>query len=441
MIFMDTAGVRRIEDYFARIGVVLGSAKRRSSFAVYATGLLGSAERKSVEPMAALVCRNPKKMDAAHQRLLHFVSSSRWSDRDVRRVAARYAVDAMTEREPIEAWILDDTGFLKQGSHSVGVQRQYTGSAGKVTNCQIGVSLSVATRTEHVPVDFELYLPESWTESPARRKEAQIPDSVLFQTKPQLGLAMVRRAVDDGLPRGVALADSGYGSSSEFRKGLRDLALDYAVGIDPKTNVSLVDAQGRCRGDPVSVRDLALQIEARGGFRRCTWRKGTKQDLTARFALRRVMPAGVNAEREIQWLLIEWRDGEAEPANYFLSTLPETITKRQLIRIVMQRWRTERVYEDLKGELGLDHFEGRRFPGWHHHVSVALSCYAFIVAERVRRFPPSAGGPLRDDPNSIAAREALLQQLRHRASLHRSRRRPLAAPLSDLSSTKELVTQ
>jgi len=441
MIFMDAAGVRRIESYFARIGEVLGNAKRRASFAVYAMGLLGSAERKSVEPMAALVCRNPKKMDAAHQRLLHFVSSAPWDDRAVRRVAANYAVDAMVEREPVEAWILDDTGFLKQGSHSVGVQRQYTGSAGKITNCQIGVSLSVATRTEHVPVDFELYLPETWTEDPARRKEAHIPDSVMFQTKPQLGLAMVRRALDDRLPKGVVLADSAYGTSSDFRRGLRDLGLEYAVGVSPQTVVSLLDAQLRCRGDPVSVLDLARRIEARGGFRRCTWRRGTKQDLTARFALRRVAPAGDHAERDAQWLLIEWRDGEKEPANYFLATLPEAITKRQLIRLVMQRWRTERVYEDLKGELGLDHFEGRRFPGWHHHVSVALCCYAFIVAERVRHFPPSARGSMEGDPQPLAAREALLRQLHHRSALRRAQRRFMAPSMPRLSSPKELVTQ
>src|SRR6266568_8706991 len=197
MIFMDTAGVRRIESYFARIGAVLGSAKRRASFAIYAMGLLGGAERKSVEPMAALVCRNPKKMDAAHQRLLHFVSCSRWSDRDVRRLSGQYALAAMTEREPIEAWILDDTGFLKQGVHSVGVQRQYTGSAGKVTNCQIGVSLSVATRTEHVPVDFELYLPRSWAEDSERRKEARIPPDVAFRKKPELALNMIDRAIEE----------------------------------------------------------------------------------------------------------------------------------------------------------------------------------------------------------------------------------------------------
>jgi len=441
MIFMDAAAVRRIESYFARIGEVLGNAKRRASFAVYAMGLLGSAERKSVEPMAALVCRNPKKMDAAHQRLLHFVGCAPWNDRAVRSVAAKYAVEAMIEREPVEAWILDDTGFLKQGSHSVGVQRQYTGSAGKIANCQIGVSLTIATHTEHVPVDFELYLPESWTEDPARRKEARIPDSIQFQTKPQLGIAMVRRAMADGLPRGVVLADTAYGSSSEFRQELSGLGLEYAVGVDPKTNVRVADAQSRFRSDPISVRDLALRIEARNGFRRCTWRKGTKQDLTARFALRRVTPAGVHAECDAQWLLIEWRDGEKEPANYFLSTLPEHIDKRELIRIVMQRWRTERVYEDLKGELGIDHFEGRRFPGWHHHVSIALCCYAFVVAERVRRFPPSAGGPLENDPDPLSARTALLRQLHHRSALRRAKHRFMATSVPCLPSTKNLVTQ
>jgi len=298
---------------------------------------------------------------------------------------------------------VDDTGFLKQGTHSVGVQRQYTGSAGKITNCQIGVSLSLATRTEQLPVDFELYLPEDWANDPARRREARIPDTVLFQTKPQLALAMIKRAIEDRLPPGVVLADTGYGSSSDFRQELRDLGLDYAVAVEPNTIVWLLDAQAHCRGDPVPVRDLAMQIEARGGFRRCTWRKATKQDLFARFALRRVIPAGRNAEAEAQWLLIEWRDGENEPAHYFLATLPENITRRQLIRLVMQRWRTERVYEDLKGELGLDHFEGRRFRGWHHHVSVALCCYAFIVAERVQRFPPSPRRPMGNHPKRLAA--------------------------------------
>jgi len=294
------------------------------------------------------------------------------------------------------------------------VQRQYTGSAGKVANCQIGVSLSVATRTEHAPIDFALYLPESWANDPARRKKARVPDDLQFQTKPELALAMIHQAIAAGVPPGVVLADSAYGSSREFRSGIRREGLHYAVGVDPKTTVFVLTPDGSPRGEPVGVRDLAMEIHQRGGFRRCTWRKGTKEDLTARFALRRVVPAydyrssatstaeGLAQRREHLWLLIEWRDGEPEPANYFLASVPVR-TKKQLVRLVMQRWRTERVYEDLKGELGLDHFEGRRFPGWHHHVSVALCCYAFIVSERVRRFPPSAGGTKETRSLALAA--------------------------------------
>ncbi|HEY0096119.1 MAG TPA: IS701 family transposase [Archangium sp.] len=390
---MDAGGVQRLEEYFRRIGDILGEERRRSSFAVYAMGLLGDGERKSLEPIAARACADPSKTEAMHQRLLHFAVDSRWSDREVRREAARYALDAMTRREPVEVWIVDDTGFLKQGKHSVGVQRQYTGSAGKITNCQIGVSLSIATRTEHLPIDFELYLPESWANDSARRQEARIPEDVTFKTKPQLAVQMIGRAVADGVPKGVVLADSAYGTSGDFRAQVRSLGLHYAVGVEPQTTVCLLDNEGNPRGVAVSVKDMALRIHERGGFRLCTWRSGTREELQARFALRRVVAAGVpKSQQEPLWLLIEWREGEPEPANYFLVSVPDRMSKKQLIRLVMQRWRTERVYEDLKGELGLDHYEGRRFPGWHHHVSVALCCYAFIIAERVRHFSPSARG-------------------------------------------------
>jgi SRSO17 transposase len=291
--------------------------------------------------------------------------------------------------------------MLKQGKHSVGVQRQYTGSAGKITNCQVAVSLTIATRTEHAPIDFELYLPTSWTEDPARRREARIPDDVLFKPKTDLALDMIHRAVEDDIPRGIVLGDTAYGSSSEFRRDIRNLDLDYALAVDARTSVWRLGKRGARYGDPIGVRDLALQLP-RKAFRRCTWRKGVKEDLTARFALRRIEPAH-GEQIEPLWLLIEWRDGEDEPANYFFISLSTRFNKKQLIRLVMQRWRTERVYEDLKGELGFDHYEGRRFPGWHHHISVVLCCFAFIVAERVRRFPPSARRPLAPDSQSLAA--------------------------------------
>jgi SRSO17 transposase len=404
---MDAAATARLNEYFGQIGNVLGLPSRRESFAVYAMGVLGDGDRKSVEPIASRACGDARTADAAHQSLLHFISNARWSDRSVRLAATRHALKAMALHSPVQTWIVDDTGFLKQGKHSVGVQRQYTGSAGKVTNCQIGVSLSVATNHDQVPVDFELYLPETWTSDATLRNRARIPEALQFKTKPQLALDMLRRAVKDKVPKGVVLADAAYGTSSEFRRQVRKLRLHYAVGVDPQTKIWLLDPLTQLPAAKQDVRSLAYELERGGGFRRCTWREGTKQDLSARFAALRIVAAHDDGQlledRDQEWLLIEWRDGEDEPANYFLSSLPARMTKKQLVRIVMQRWRTERAYEDLKGELGLDHFEGRSFPGWHHHVSVVLCCYAFVVAERARHFPPSASGKTTRDAHTVAA--------------------------------------
>src|SRR3954462_6046399 len=188
---MNAAARLRLSKYFDSIGAVLGRKGRRESFALYAEGVLGDGEGKRLEPIAARACADPARANAEHQRLLHFALDAPWSDHDVRRVAARYAIEAMTVREPIDSWIVDDTGFLKQGKHSVGVQRQYTGSAGKTTNCQVGVSLCVATPTEHLPIDFELYVPTCWTDDPKRRAEARIPDGLVFHTKPELAIIII----------------------------------------------------------------------------------------------------------------------------------------------------------------------------------------------------------------------------------------------------------
>jgi SRSO17 transposase len=403
---LDEAGIERLEQYFSDIGEVLGDERRRASFATYAMGLFGEGERKSVEPIAARACGDPVEAARAHDRLLHFMTDSNWSDRDVRRVATKHAVSAMTAREPVLAWIVDDTGQVKQGTHSVGVQRQYTGTSGKITNCQIAVSLSISTKTEHLPVDFELYLPKSWTADSARRQEARIPDEVEFRTKPELALDMIRRAVADELPPGVVLADSAYGDSSDFREQIRLLNLDYAVGVHATTKVWRVDRYGRRRGEPLSVKKLAQRL-GRKKFRSVVWRDGTRGPLWSRFARLRVVVEHDDgwdaAQREDLWLLIEWPDDEREPTKYTLSSLPRSVSTKQLVRLVKERYRTERMYEDIKGELGFDHYEGRRFPGWHHHVSVVLCCFAFVVAERVRRFPPSYRRPPRPYAQSLAA--------------------------------------
>jgi SRSO17 transposase len=403
---IDADGVERLESYFAMIGDVLGDERRRASFAMYAMGLFGEGDRKSVEPIAARASGDPDETERAHDRLLHFMTDSKWSGRDTRRAATQYALAAMAAREPVLAWIIDDTGMLKQGTHSVGVQRQYTGSAGKIANCQNAVSLSITTKTEHLPVDFELYLPKCWTHDPLRRAEARIPDEVEFRTKPELAIEIIRRAVADELPPGVVLADSAYGDSVDFREQIRLLNLHYAVGVHATTKVWLVDGKGRQRGDAISVKKLAHRM-GRKKFRSTLWRDGTRGPLWSRFARMRVVVEHDDgwdpSVREDLWLLIEWPDNEKEPVHYTLSSLPRAMSTKQLVRIVKERYRTERVYEDLKGELGFDHYEGRRFPGWHHHVTVVLCCFAFIVAERVRRFPPSYRRQARADAQPLAA--------------------------------------
>lgn len=403
---MDQAAARRLDEYFQCIGDVLGDPRRRASFATYAMGILGEGERKSMEPIAARATADPGAVDAAHQRLGHFIGNGVWDDQEVRRVSAQYALGAMLERESIAAWILDDTGFLKQGRHSVGVQRQYTGSAGKITNCQIGVSLSLASESRHLPVDFELYLPKLWTDDPARRAEAKIPDEVVFRTKPELGLDMVRRGLAAGLPPAIVLGDTAYGTNSTFRMALRSMDLHYALAVDSTTKCWVIDSLQRRRGEPLTVKQWAMR-RGKKGFRRTTWREGTSERLSARFAFQRVVPFhddGIDpAQREVVWLVMEWEDGKDAPSKFYFASLPPTLSHKRLVRILKMRWRTERVYEDLKGELGLDHFEGRSFRGWHHHVSVVLCCYAFVLSEGCRAIPPSAVSEDEDDEDLLAA--------------------------------------
>jgi SRSO17 transposase len=440
---LDRKGERRLAAYLDRIGGVLRTAPQRASFATYAIGLMGDGERKSAEPMAARSCPAPELAEAAHQRLTYFTRGAEWSDHDVRREAGRYALAAITARGPVTDWIIDDTGFPKQGTHSVGVQRQYSGTLGKIGNCQVAASLTIATRTEHVPVDFMLYLPESWTEDPARRAEAHIPKEVKFKTKPELGIEMIRRAVADGFPTGLILADSAYGDNSEFRRHVRCEGLDYAVGLHCTTTVWRLDSQGRRTGDPVAVGDLADALGQRA-FRRVTWREGTKGKMSSRFAVERVVLAQDDlvdpSQREVVWLLMEWPYGEKSATDFTATTLPANMSRRELVLRVKQRWRTERVYEDAKGELGLDHYEGRSFRGWNHHVSMVLVCFAFIVAERSRAFPPSAGKATprkashrHDGADGNSPGAALPGFLHHRALGRRTRPGQVATPMPPVS--------
>jgi len=401
----EIAAAARLEEFFSGVGTHLKDRRKRESFAMYAFGILSDGERKSAEPIAARGCADPDQTKRMHDKLLHFLARAVWDDHAVRHEAARYAIDAVQKREPVTTWIVDDTGFLKQGTHSVGVQRQYTGSAGKIANCQIGVSLAVATGSEQIPIDFELYLPEAWASSAARRKEARIPSEVAFKTKPDLALEMIARAASAGIPGDVLLADSGYGDGADFRNAVRVLGFDFAVGVHAQTSVVRMGADDQPRGKPASALDLAMRMSK--AFRSIRWREGTKKAMRSRFCFARVKTLHADgfalADREPLWLVAEWPEGEPKPCKFILTTLPRRMSKKEIVRIIKERWRTERMYEDLKGELGLDHFEGRSFPGWHHHVSVVLCCYAFVVAERVRAFPPSPECSDPNDPIHVAA--------------------------------------
>jgi SRSO17 transposase len=381
----------RLDQFLQGIGELLGNDGRRASFAKYAIGLLGEAERKSMEPIAVQCDPCVHGADAAHQRIQQFITDSNWDDNAVRGYAANKAISAMTRNDTIRAWIIDDTGFLKQGRHSVGVQRQYTGSAGKITNCQTATSLVVATSSCHAAIDFALYLPRTWTDDLAKRKEARIPDDVLFATKPQQAIAMIRRAVTQQIPQGVVLADAGYGDSHIFRHEIRALNLHYAVGVEGKTKVWLMSKPTDCAWDDrISLNAIAKQLAPKR--KTVAWREGTKQELSSTFAVTKVNPAPrTQTSKTISEpvsLLIEWQanaSGGTRVKFYFISQ--PNLSIKEMTHLVKERYRTEQVYAELKGELGLDHFEGRRYRGWNHHVSVVLASQLFLVAERALFLP------------------------------------------------------
>lgn len=394
--YFDIAAQQRMGEYVEEIGDILANKKRRASFATYFMGLLADGERKSVEPMAARAAATPEQTRAMTERLLHFVADSAWSDQRVRRYACWHALRAMTDRELVDSWILDDTGFLKQGDESPGVQRQYTGSAGKRANCQIATSLTLCTRTSELAVDMDLYMPADWLDDAERCRRARVPADLAFRAKWKIALDLVERSVEAGYPKGLVLADSAYGDVGAFRRGIRELGLDYALDVKLHTRVRIVGSDGSV-SDTVSVEQAADVIGARA-FRKVTWRVGTRRKLQSRFAAIRVrvVTDGEPEGGQEQWLVIERPKRDHPPEHYVLATLPSTYTRKQLVRRIKQRWRIERTYQDLKGELGLDHFEGRSYPGWQHHVSCVLACAAFVVAERTRHFPPSRRRPQAD---------------------------------------------
>lgn len=386
---MTTQSPDPIDEFLSTVEPLFPHPAQRRNLTHYLVGLLSPLERKSVEPIAGLI--SPDAIDKTQGALLHFVSYSAWQDAPVRTAATQLALRAAVPRDgEVLGTIIDDTGLLKQGKHSVGVKRQYTGSAGKVANCQIAVTAAIYTGRETLPLDIQLYLPEEWIDDPTRREAASIPEAQTFETKPQIALRMLREARARGIPMGRLLAaDAGYGYSSAFRNGVSKLGFKYGVGVQSTQRVWDVAGVFERAMTVREVADMLLDKD----FRRCNWREGRDgKRLSARFATLRVQvtPAGTepNKRTRRQWLVIEWRDGESSPGHFYLCTYSSQWSKRQVIRTLKERWRIERMHEDLKGEVGFDHFEGRSWVGWNHHATAAMAAYALLVAERCRAFPP-----------------------------------------------------
>jgi SRSO17 transposase len=387
---------RRFAAYLADLASVLGDARRYAAMVSYCTGLLLPSERKSVEPMAALTA--PARTAAQHQSLLHFVGQGDWSDDAMMERIREHTIPRIEGHGAISAWIVDDTGFPKKGKHSVGVARQYCGQLGKQDNCQVAVSLSIANDHASLPVKYQLYLPQSWANDEARRRKAGVPEEIEFKTKPQIGLEQIKWACAVGLPRGVVIIDAGYGVEAKFRSEISALKLKYVAGVKTTNTVWAPDMvaaansrRGRNESTPISVEKLALALP-RSSWRTMRWRDGTNEILSSRFARVRVRSAhdrDAASERvPEEWLLIEWPPDETAPTKFWLSTLGRNVLFAHLVHTAKLRWRIERDYLELKQEIGLGHFEGRGWRGFHHHATLCIAAYAFLVAERAI-FPPS----------------------------------------------------
>jgi SRSO17 transposase len=474
----------RFASFVEGLSEALGHRDRAGPLRDYCAGLLSGCERKSVEPLAAITA--PARVSAQHQSLLHFVGKAPWSDEAVLTKLRELTMPVFESHGGVEAWIIDDTGFPKKGKHSVGVARQYRlalaprrslycGQLGKQDNCQAAVSLSIANRHASLPIAYRLYLPQEWVDDEQRRLRAGVPEDVAFRTKPEIALEQIAQALKDGVQPGVVLMDAGYGVNTALRDGVTALGLSYVAGVLPQTSVWMEgtgplppkppSGLGRppklLRRDkehqPISVKELALGLPG-SDWKTVAWRQGACETLSSRFARLHVRPAhrdyNLTAPKPEEWLLIEWPEGEAEPAKYWLSTLPQDTNFASLVDTAKLRWRIERDYLDLKQEIGIGHYEGRGWRGFHHHATLCIAAYAFLISER-ETIPPSATRAARGRekavlPKSYRPRGYAAQAGEAHPELHRNAQakdrsrlgqKPAAMPLLRRELPNEVVTQ
>jgi SRSO17 transposase len=397
---------RELTAFLAEMTDDMGRPERRAAMGHYITGLLLEGERKSVQPMAARLVDDPSEADAMRQRLSDCVSRSGWSDAEaLRRLATKF------ERElpGIETFVIDDTGFPKKGHLSVGVHRQYSGTLGRTENCQVATSLHVAGERGSGCIGLRLYLPDAWTDDRERCRSAGVPDEVTFEKKWQLALNLLDQALSWGLKKNPVVADAGYGESTEFRDGLVERGLRYVVGIPsthliwrPGSRPQVAPRTGKAGRPQTQARDTSTKpiqigklVEGipRTRYKTVSWRQGSRGKMSSKFLFYRVQSAERHTKgrppSDEQWLICEWPEAEKGPKFHF-SDLPASISSKELVRITKLRWRVERDYQEMKGELGLDHFEGRTWRGFHHHATLCALAHGFLALRRAL-FPPEQG--------------------------------------------------
>jgi SRSO17 transposase len=421
----------------------MGRVERRAAMRNYVTGLLLDGDRKSVEPMAARLVESAAEVEGMRQRLLGCVAESAWSAAEMlKRLALRF------ERElpGIEAFVVDDTGHPKKGEHSVGVQRQYSGTLGRIDNCQIATSLHLASEGTSGCIAYDLFLPESWASDSKRRRKTGVPDDVVFQSKWEISLGQIDRALEWGVRKHVVLADAGYGDNGEYRAGLVERDLHYVVGVtsttvvwppqsQPKLAQRKVGTPGRPRTryrdkkhPPLSLKKLALGLD----YQSVTWRHGSRGKQRSRFGRVRTAHRHQNGipPGEQQWFFCEWPSDEEAPSKFYLSNLPIGTSLKTLVRLAKLRWRVERDYQEMKEEVGLDHFEGRSWRGFHHHATLCAVAHGFLALRRALSPPIEAAVDAGDDPTPPPAGAALHH--RHLSAVQAAHRR-LAPPNGGLA--------
>lgn len=413
--------LERFPQFMNSVSWVLGRSERRQAAARYVEGLLMDGQRKSVQPMA-------DRLGVSAQGLQQFVTDSPWSDVELWKVIRRQIIGHL---EPLESWIVDETSWIKQGQHSVGVAQQYCGAVGKNANCQVNVQLAVSNGLSAAPIGARLFLSESWANDIARREQAGIPAEVIFATKPQIALSLIDEALGDEVQKAPVLGDCVYGDSYRFRQGLRERGLEFFLQITPSQHKAwsqpVLTRKERKRrhvmpGQPeaLSLKQIALQMANGQQWKDCSWKTANGSTQFTRLAWTQVYlgRALIHPDHDLEpaWLVLDWPKGQAEPYAVYLAHLERQPSTALCLRLSRSRWQIEQYFQRSKDDLGLDHYEGRFWNGFHHHLVLSALAYLFILTEFQRskkNFCSHVGVDAPPDPAMVAETDRLLPILQN----------------------------